>query len=283
MAKKGKSKSSAGYLIALAFDELASIVYNAIKIDGLTAPESRFVKDCLFRIGIVGYDKITQNFAEVAAAGIDKYGEPTTATFIYRNGNSFTRTLSYDKSNSGAYIIRSTPNNYCLFDTLALTAELMSLCTRAIKQNIKACMRPNVVLVYDNDTVATLKKTIEDAEEGASTVFVKNELGKALQGIDNKTQFTADKFLQLRQAIRHEFLTQIGILTANTAKRERVQATEVYAGLDEAIDSIYAIIDNFNEQCMSYDLPFKMSFNGAAEELYYEDAETIIPQGSENV
>jgi hypothetical protein len=273
MANKRKPTREFFALRSLAFDELAALVFNAVKIDGVTAVESKFIKQRLFEFGVVGYDKVTKSFAEIAGYGIDKYGEPISAQFIYQNGYNFERKLSYDKDPSGAYLIRSTPNSYRVFDTLAATADLITLCTLAIKQNIKASMRPNVAILDNKDLVLSVKQAVEDAVNGESLVVVSNEVGRALQGIENKTPFLADKFLQLRQAIRHEFLSQIGILTANSSKRERVQATEIVAGLNEAIDNIYSIIDYFNEQGTTYDLPFSMSLNGAIEELYDETSD----------
>lgn len=260
-------------LTALAFNELAAVVYNAVKIDAVDAVAARFIKERIFRVGRVGYDKVSKMFASIAAAGINEYGNPINATFIYANGISYPRELSYDKNPSGAYLLRSTPNEYCLFESLDLTADLMTLCTRAISQNIRANMRPQIV-IGDSNTIKTLKTATKKAEDGASVLFVESDIARALQGIENKNVLQADKFLYLRQAIRNEFLTQIGILTANNTKRERVQATEVYAGLNEAVDNIYSIIDYWNEQCESYDLPFKMSFNGSIEELYEEPKDT---------
>lgn len=264
---------SKNLLTTLAFDELAAVVYNAVKIDAVNAVEARFVKEQIFRVGRVGYDKVTGYFASIAAAGINEYGNPKTATFIHANGISFMRNLSYDENPSGAYLLRSTPNEYRIFDSLDLTADLMTLCTRAIRQNIRANMRPQIV-IGDSDTIKTVKTAVKKAEDGASVLFVESDIARALQGIENKNVLQADKFLYLRQAIRNEFLTQIGILTANNTKRERVQATEVYAGLNEAVDNIYSIIDYWNDQCESYDLPFKMSFNGSIEELYEEPKDT---------
>ena len=68
----------------------------------------------------------------------------------------------------------------------------------------------------------------------------------------------------------------MGILTANTDKRERVQSAEVNAKLGEASDYIYLLIDNFNRQATSYGLPFRAVYNGSMEEIYEDGDETPV-------
>ena len=60
-------------------------------------------------------------------------------------------------------------------------------------------------------------------------------------------------------------------MTANTAKRERVQSAEVEASVGEVVDSLYIPIDNFNAQCDQYGLPFKMAINSVVEDYYRLD------------
>ena len=38
-------------------------------------------------------------------------------------------------------------------------------------------------------------------------------------------------------------------------------------------DYIYMLIDTFNKQCETYDLPFEMVFNGSMEEIYLNEGE----------
>ena len=52
-----------------------------------------------------------------------------------------------------------------------------------------------------------------------------------------------------------------------------MQSAEVNASLGQASDYIYMLIDNFNKQCDSYGLPYKMTFNGSMEEIYLQDVD----------
>ena len=53
-----------------------------------------------------------------------------------------------------------------------------------------------------------------------------------------------------------------------------IRAMEVNSTLNVSSDYIYLFIDTFNKQCDTYDLPFKMVFNGSMEELYEDDGVT---------
>ena len=73
----------------------------------------------------------------------------------------------------------------------------------------------------------------------------------------------------MKKEYRNEFLSRLGIMTANTMKRERVQTAEVNAGMGEAVDLIYTVIDFWNKQAESYGLEkYKMTYNGVSEEYY---------------
>ena len=92
----------------------------------------------------------------------------------------------------------------------------------------------------------------------------------------NETPFVADKIQEQKKIIRNEFLTRIGILTANSSKRERVQTAEIEAGIGETVDLIYTVIDYWNKQNEQYGLPYTMEFNGTTEAYYapkYDETE----------
>lgn len=63
-------------------------------------------------------------------------------------------------------------------------------------------------------------------------------------------------------------MNKLGIMSANIDKKERVQVGEVNATIGQCEDYIYLLIDTFNKQMVTYNIPYKMSFNGSMEELY---------------
>ena len=92
-----------------------------------------------------------------------------------------------------------------------------------------------------------------------------------MTGIEMKTNYIADKLLQFKNDVRDRLLNKIGILTANVDKKERVQVGEVNATLNQCTDYIYLLIDTFNKQCETYEIPYKMIINSSIEELYVDE------------
>ena len=86
-----------------------------------------------------------------------------------------------------------------------------------------------------------------------------------------QVQFLADKFNVLKGEFKNELLTKLGIMNANTDKRERVQVGEVNATLGQCLDYLYLLIDTFNKQCETYEIPYKMIINSSIEELYVDE------------
>ena len=97
-----------------------------------------------------------------------------------------------------------------------------------------------------------------------------------MKAINITTNYLVDKFTEARDHEENKLLNKLGILTANTAKKERVQSAEVNSTLNVSSDYIYLFIDTFNKQCETYGLPFEMVFNGSMEELYTDNAEDDI-------
>ena len=115
---------------------------------------------------------------------------------------------------------------------------------------------------------------MQATESGETHVIIKKPLSSMLNTMKNETPFVADKIQEQKKIIRNEFLTRIGILTANSSKRERVQTAEIEAGIGETVDLIYTVIDFWNKQNEQYGLPYTMEFNGTTEAYYAPIDET---------
>ena len=103
---------------------------------------------------------------------------------------------------------------------------------------------------------------------------------------DFNTEFIVNDLVQYQTHERDLLLNKLGIMSANTDKRERVQVGEVNATVGQCVDYIYLMIDTFNRQCEDYGIDVKMSLNGALEDLYTNegnnDEEIIVEEGEEN-
>jgi hypothetical protein len=253
-----------------AFSEIQNLLANAIKISNVDFTTEAIIKRYLFD-GYVGYDKIRGVWCNVYGAGINKQGNPTQLIFVYENGETFTRPAYYEPNDFGAYIIKATPLPFSFNNMINYTTNVMQECDKTIIQNLEAIRAPFIAVLKNEELKLSLEHAIEQKQDGKPVVLVSPELGDAMQGIEIKTNYVVDKIASFKYDERDRLLNKIGIMSANTDKRERVQVGEVNATLNQCTDYIYLLIDTFNQQMKDYNLPFKMSFNGALEELYLQN------------
>lgn len=259
------------------YSEYLNLLLNAVKIidkgSGETLPfvVETFVKRALFENGAAGYDKITKQWYFVYGEGLDDYGKPTQLVLVTANGKAFMRKAYYDKDEDGAYEVLGLPvPNLTIGAIIQETTDFMQNCDVAMRQNLEACKTPYIVVCRDENLRLSFDTALQQKQLGQAAIVVSEELGDGLKAISVNTPYLVDKFEQARDAERDTLLNKLGILTSNVNKRERVQSAEVNATLGQATDYIYLLIDTFNKQCESYDIPCEMQFNGSMEEIYLQ-------------
>ena len=225
--------------------------------------------------GQVGYDKITRKFYHVYGMGRDIYGNPTALNFVTDNGRTFVRKAYYDNDKDGAYLIKAMPFGYSFGDLIKKATDFVKEAEIAINQNLEACKTPYIVVCKNAELRKSFATAIEQKSLGQAVIVVSEDIGDGLKAINITTNYLVDKFTEARDHEENKLLNKLGILTANTAKKERVQSAEVNSTLNVSSDYIYLFIDTFNKQCDTYDLPFKMVFNGSMEELYEDDDDNM--------
>lgn len=250
------------------FLEYKNLLINAVLIKGLKFNEERFVKSCLIENGAVGFDRLTDKWANVYGEGINDLGNPETLTFVFPNRSTYQRRAYYEPDEMGAYMILALPNTFALSTMIRDTVEVEAMCDKAIRQNLKACQTPYIVVVKDEDTRLSVLQAIQQKEEGDPVVIVSADISEGLKGVQTETPYMVDKFATYRDQERDRLLNKLGIMSANINKRERVQVGEVNATVGQCMDYIYLLIDTFNKQMETYGLPFEMVLNESLEELY---------------
>ena len=251
---------------------LKDLLFNSVKINELNFYEEFFVKNQLFENGYVGYYDTTGKFYKTLPEQV----KPQLGR-LWKNGQYFdeysvslgTHAYSFERGAFDAWrIFLANPSISALMPVLETYAALLADCRVSIKQNINAVKTPSFWVVEDEDTILSIEQMAQQTSDGKPAVIVKRNVAETLSSMKNETPFIADKIHQEYREILNEVLSRLGILTANTSKRERVQSAEVNAGLGQSIDSIYTIIDFWNKQIENYGLPYKMEFNGVSETLY---------------
>lgn len=258
------------------FDEFENLLANEISIERTDGQEMDynaeiFAKRALIERGQVGYDKITDKFYYSYGQGINDYGNALSIILITAKGRSLTRKACYDANPDGAYIIKAFPFGFVLASLIRETTDFMTNCDLAMRQNLEACKTPYIVVCKDDNLVKSFQEAVDQKQRGQAVLVVSPDLGDGLKAVNIGTEFLVDKFEQVRDTERDTLLNKLGILTANTDKRERVQSAEVNATIGQATDYIYLLIDTFNKQCETYALPFKMKYNGSMEEIYLDE------------
>ena len=259
------------------FEEYFNLLMNAVKVvsaqgeASINYEEETFLKRGLFENGSMGYDKITKKWYYVYGLGLNDDGDPTELCFVTANGKTFTRPAYYDNKEDGAYKIDALPINMSMSQMIKATTDFMINCEMAMKQNLEACKTPYIVVCKNENLRLSFETAIQQKQTGQAVIVVNEDLGDGLKAVDIGVTYLVDRFAEARDTERDTLLTKLGILTANIDKKERVQSAEVNATLGQASDYIYMLIDNFNKQCDSYGLPYKMIFNGSMEEIYLND------------
>lgn len=259
------------------FEEYFNLLMNAVKVvsaqgeASINYEEETFLKRGLFENGSMGYDKITKKWYYVYGLGLNDDGDPTELCFVTANGKTFTRPAYYDNKDDGAYKVDALPINMSMAQLIKATTDFMINCEMAMKQNLEACKTPYIVVCKNENLRLSFETAIQQKQTGQAVIVVNEDLGDGLKAIDIGVTYLVDRFAEARDTERDTLLTKLGILTANTDKKERVQSAEVNATIGQASDYIYMLIDNFNKQCDSYGLPYKMIFNGSMEEIYLND------------
>lgn len=259
------------------FEEYFNLLMNAVKVvsaqgeTSINYEEETFLKRGLFENGSMGYDKITKKWYYVYGLGLNDDGDPTELCFVTANGKTFTRPAYYDNKDDGAYKVDALPINMSMSQMIKATTDFMINCEMAMTQNLEACKTPYIVVCKNENLRLSFETALQQKQTGQAVVVVSEELGDGLKAVDIGVTYLVDRFAEARDTERDTLLTKLGILTANIDKKERVQSAEVNATLGQASDYIYMLIDNFNKQCDSYGLPYKMIFNGSMEEIYLND------------
>lgn len=275
-AKYGRFKNNA----YTRYDEYKNLLANEVSIVDKTTgspinfADEAFAKNALID-GSVGYDKLSKRFYYVYGEGIDEYGNPTILNLITANGKTIRRPASYDNNVDGAYILKAYPFGFSLSGLIEKATDFISECDTAIGQNLEACKTPYIVVCKNADLRKSFDTAIEKKSLGQAVIVVNEDIGDGLKAVNISTNYLVDKFVEARDHEENKLLNKLGILTANTAKKERVQSAEVNSTLNVSSDYIYLFIDTFNKQCETYDLPFKMVFNGSMEELYEDDGDSM--------
>ena len=105
-------------------------------------------------------------------------------------------------------------------------------------------------LVSSKQQAATFEKLYRDIDGGKPAVYAKKGDGLSTDDIyynHVRETYIANDVQLLKQSIKNDFLTEVGLNNANTDKRERLIVDEVNANNDEVQANVQHWLDNIRE------------------------------------
>lgn len=251
------------------FNEYMNLLCSCLQFKNLPSNDipHEFLFKILFEEGKIGYYKNMFFRVSYASGSRDIYGRMANVRLTADNGTHFL------EKRENVAILRANPQAYPMISIISSMASEFTLSKVAMLQNIVASQNPQIIEVDSKDEKYTIETALLQKSEGKPAILVRKGLSGTLAVKPTASDFMADKYQQLCKELRDEFLTKIGILTANTNKRERVQTAEVNATIGEAIDSIYMIIDTFNDDAIRFNVDVRLELNASIERLYAGDEE----------
>ena len=240
--------------------QLEKIAFGICEVDynkDIFVWDKDYIKEGLL---IKGYFTVTKDNSgnllplKCGATGINVFNRPTKVIIANPIIGSFERTIGLDcelvylQSKQGARFRNIRP-------IITLFAQKLANCDAAIDINLFNSRTTHIFRAPNNNVAESYKAMYDEISEGNPAVFVDEELGNLLQNtaesnlfvIKAKENYIADVIQIEKMQIINEFLTTIGINTANTTKRERQIVDEVNANNMEVQVNIKEWKDNVEE------------------------------------
>lgn len=207
-------------------------LFSIFKFDGI--PDTWDMDYFLQNIFLPGYVCITDTPIGVIPlqcgyTGINVYNHPTTCVIANPVLGSFERTIGND-----CVLLHLQYDYSGVEPMLRRYAYLFASCDSSISVNL---MNSKVAFIGEAKTkaqAATLQKMYDQISCGKPSVFANTTDGETTwQLMRVKDTFIADTVQNLKETIKQEFLTEIGIKNSNTQKRERLITAEAERNDDE--------------------------------------------------
>lgn len=209
----------------------------------------------LTNLFIHGYIAITDTSAGVVPlrcgiTGIDIFDHPTRAIFANAVLGNFERNLYGDNPATDCALVKIQYDFMGVMPVVDRYAALLALCDNSIAVNLRNSKVAFIGLVSGKQQAATFEKLYRDIDGGKPAVYAKKGDGLTTDDIyynHVRETYIANDVQLLKQSIKNDFLTEVGLNNANTDKRERLIVDEVNANNDEVQANVQHWLDNIRE------------------------------------
>ena len=209
----------------------------------------------LTNLFIHGYIAITDTSAGVVPlrcgiTGIDIFDHPTRAIFANAVLGNFERNLYGDNPATDCALVKIQYDFMGVMPVVDRYAALLALCDNSIAVNLRNSKVAFIGLVSSKQQAATFEKLYRDIDGGKPAVYAKKGDGLSTDDIyynHVRETYIANDVQLLKQSIKNDFLTEVGLNNANTDKRERLIVDEVNANNDEVQANVQHWLDNIRD------------------------------------
>lgn len=228
-------------------------LFGAFEFSGI--PETWDYDYLLTHLFIDGYIAITDTAIGViplrcGVTGINVFDHPTTAIFANPVLGNFERELFGENRATSCALVKLQYDYNGVMPIVERYAELLAMCDNSIAVNLRNSKVAFIGFVSSKQQAATVQKMYEDIDSGKPAVYVKHGDGLTSDDIyynHVKETYIANDVQLLKQSIKNDFLTEVGLNNANTDKRERLIVDEVNANNDEVQANVQHWLDNIRE------------------------------------
>lgn len=182
--------------------------------------------------------------------GINVFDHPTTAIFANSVLGNFERNLYGNNPATDCALVKLQYDFMGAMPVINRYAALLALCDNSISVNLRNSKVAFIGFVSSKQQAATVEKMYSDIDRGKPAVYVKRGDGITSEDIyynHVKETYIANDVQLLKQSIKNDFLTEVGLNNANTDKRERLIVDEVNANNDEVQANVQHWLDNIRE------------------------------------
>lgn len=202
-----------------------------------------------------GYIAITDTSIGViplrcGVTGINAFDHPTQAIFANPVLGNFERNLFGDNPATDCALVKLQYDYNGAMPIVDRYSALLALCDNSIAVNLRNSKVAFIGFVSSKQQAASLEKMYASIDSGKPAVYVKRGDGLTSEDIyynHVRETYIANDVQLLKQSIKNDFLTEVGLNNANTDKRERLVVDEVNANNNEIQANVQHWLDNIKE------------------------------------
>lgn len=181
--------------------------------------------------------------------GYNVWEHPTTALFANPVLQNFERNLTGENRATDCAVIKLQYNYRGVMPLVNRYAAMLSLCDNSIAVNLRNSKVAMIGFVSGKQQAASMQKMYDNIDDGKPAVYVKKDdlTSDDIYYNHVKETYIANDVQLLKQSIKNDFLTEVGLNNANTDKRERLIVDEVNANNDEVKANVQHWLDTMRE------------------------------------